>query len=43
MKKLLFGLLLTVGVSGFSFGNTIIEKEEVIKDENIFLDVIIKP
>ena len=36
MKKLLFGLLLTVGISGFSFGNTIIEKEEVVKDENIF-------
>lgn len=32
MKKVLFGLLLTVGVSGFSFGNTIGEKQSKEKD-----------
>ena len=43
MKKLLFGLLLTVGVSGFSLGNTRAIEEIEIKSQkkynNIFEDV----
>ncbi|KFC20679.1 hypothetical protein [Chryseobacterium sp. FH1] len=33
MKELLFGLLLTVCASGFSYGNTIIENEDLKKNE----------
>ncbi len=43
MKKLLFWLLLTVGVSGFSFGNTIIEIEDFKEnsiDKTLFADCI---